>query len=54
MNGASDYCFATQKGLTKEIVIQISQQKGEPLWMTDFRLAALELFLFYASPYVGS
>ncbi len=53
MNGASDYCFATQKGLTKEIVIQISQQKGEPVWMTDFRLAALELFFSMPRPTWG-
>jgi Fe-S cluster assembly protein SufB len=36
--------FTAQKGLSREIVIQISQQKNEPGWMTDFRLNALELF----------
>ena len=33
-----------QKGLNKQIVIQISQQKNEPGWMTDFRLKSLEIF----------
>ena len=33
-----------QKGLNKKIVLEISQQKNEPGWMTDFRLKALEIF----------
>lgn len=33
-----------QKGLNKKIVTQISEQKNEPGWMTDFRLQALEIF----------
>lgn len=33
-----------QKGLNKDIVIQISEQKNEPGWMTDFRLKSLEIF----------
>lgn len=33
-----------QKGLNKQIVIQISEEKNEPGWMTDFRLKALEIF----------
>lgn len=33
-----------QKGLNKKLVIQISEQKNEPGWMTDFRLKALEIF----------
>ncbi len=36
--------FKTKKGLNKEIVLQISAQKNEPGWMTDFRLKALETF----------
>src|SRR5277367_5610873 len=36
--------FKTQKGLNRAIVAQISDQKHEPGWMTDFRLAALEIF----------
>lgn len=33
-----------QKGLNRNVVINISQQKNEPGWMTDFRLKALEIF----------
>lgn len=33
-----------QKGLNKKIVTQISEQKNEPGWMTDFRLKSLEIF----------
>ncbi len=32
------------KGLNKDIVISISEQKNEPGWMTDMRLKALEQF----------
>lgn len=33
-----------QKGLNKEIVEKISEQKQEPSWMRQFRLDALEIF----------
>ena len=33
------------KGLTKEVVEEISALKNEPKWMLDFRLRALETFL---------
>ena len=33
-----------RKGLDKEIVAQISQLKGEPAWMTEYRLKAYEIF----------
>ncbi len=36
--------FKSRRGLDREIVTQISQLKGEPQWMTDFRLRALEIF----------
>src|SRR5512136_661677 len=38
------YVFKSQKGLSREVVQQISQMKGEPQWMLDFRLKALEHF----------
>jgi Fe-S cluster assembly protein SufB len=38
------YVFKTRKGLDREIVAQISEMKGEPDWMRDFRLRALEIF----------
>jgi Fe-S cluster assembly protein SufB len=37
--------FKTRKGLDREVVEQISAMKGEPQWMLDFRLKALEHFL---------
>ena len=36
--------FKAEKGLSKEIVAQISEMKGEPGWMRDFRLESLEIF----------
>lgn len=36
--------FRTRKGLDRDVVTQISQMKGEPQWMLDFRLKALEHF----------
>ncbi len=38
------YSFRLKKGLNKKIVTEISEQKNEPGWMTDFRLSALEVF----------
>jgi Fe-S cluster assembly protein SufB len=38
------YVFKSRKGLDREVVEQISDMKGEPQWMLDFRLKALEHF----------
>jgi Fe-S cluster assembly protein SufB len=40
--------FQAQKGLSEEIVRQISAQKGEPEWMLEFRLEALKIY--YSKP----
>ncbi|MGP4076652.1 Fe-S cluster assembly protein SufB [Halobacillus sp. K22] len=45
--------FRTQKGLTKEVVEQISNYKEEPQWMLDFRLKALEQFYKMPMPQWG-
>ena len=37
--------FRTRKGLDPEIVEQISDLKGEPSWMRNIRLHALDVFL---------
>ena len=37
--------FRAKKGLNRAIVEQISDMKGEPQWMRDARLQALEIFL---------
>src|SRR5258708_27306125 len=38
------YAFKSRKGIDREIVAQISEMKGEPAWMRDFRLRAFEIF----------
>jgi Fe-S cluster assembly protein SufB len=37
--------FRAKRGLDRDIVAQISDLKGEPSWMRDIRLHALEVFL---------
>ena len=39
-----DYEFKIKKGLTKEIINEISDQKNEPDWMRELRLKALEVY----------
>jgi Fe-S cluster assembly protein SufB len=38
------YVFKARKGLDARIVAEISEMKGEPPWMRDFRLKSLEIF----------
>jgi Fe-S cluster assembly protein SufB len=38
------YVFRSRKGLGQDVVREISAMKGEPKWMLDFRLKALEHF----------
>jgi Fe-S cluster assembly protein SufB len=39
-----DYAFTPRKGLDEDVVREISWWKGEPDWMTNFRLKALRIF----------
>ena len=39
-----DYVFKPRKGLSEEIVREMSAMKGEPGWMLDFRLSSLRRF----------
>ncbi|HKC18857.1 MAG TPA: Fe-S cluster assembly protein SufB [Candidatus Dormibacteraeota bacterium] len=39
-----DYVFKAKRGLNEEIIKEISFMKGEPEWMTKFRLRSLEIF----------
>ena len=39
-----DYEFKMQKGLSREIVEEISKRKNEPDWMLEIRLKALEMY----------
>ncbi len=36
--------FKAEKGISREIVAQISEMKGEPEWMRDFRLESYDIF----------
>src|ERR1700704_354683 len=45
--------YKTGKGLTSEIVHTISEMKGEPAWMCEYRLRALEIFLQKPLPLWG-
>src|SRR5881397_2052945 len=41
---SDQYVFRSRRGLDAEIVSQISEMKGEPAWMRDYRLKAIEIF----------
>lgn len=43
----------SELGLSSEKIINISKTKGEPKWMTDFRLKAYESFMETANPNFG-
>ena len=49
-----NYLFKAPKGLTRELVEQISAFKNEPQWMLDFRLQSLDNFLARPMPTWGS
>src|SRR5205085_1365512 len=41
---AEDYVFKPKKGINAEIVNEMSEMKGEPDWMRQFRLRSLKIF----------
>src|SRR3954466_3573007 len=41
---AENYVFKSERGLSRKVVEQISEMKGEPDWMRKFRLRSLDLF----------
>lgn len=47
------HVFKSRKGLDREVVEQISAMKGEPAWMLEFRLKALDHFLKRPMPTWG-
>lgn len=53
-NEPENYVFKARKGLNHEIVAEISKMKGEPQWMTDFRLKALDIFYKKPMPTWGA
>lgn len=52
-NVDNEYVFKTQKGLNEDIVAQISEMKGEPQWMRDFRLKSYKIFTEKPTPQWG-
>src|SRR5215204_1747266 len=51
---AENYLYKAPKGLTRELVEQISEFKNEPQWMREFRLKSLDHFLARPMPKWGS
>jgi len=48
-----DYAHKVRKGIGEDIVREISEVKGEPQWMLDFRLKGLETFMKMPVPKWG-
>ncbi|MBP3801222.1 MAG: Fe-S cluster assembly protein SufB [Clostridia bacterium] len=48
-----DYDFKIQKGITREIIEEISKQKNDPDWMREIRLKALETYQKLEMPIWG-
>lgn len=48
------YYYKSKKGLNRQTVIDLSRQKNEPSWMTDFRLKALDIFEQQPMPQWGA
>ncbi|MCS7309360.1 MAG: Fe-S cluster assembly protein SufB [Armatimonadetes bacterium] len=49
-----EYVYKAEKGLNRRVVEMISYFKGEPDWMRQFRLRALEIFLRKPMPTWGN
>lgn len=49
-----NYVFKSQKGLSREVVENISRMKNEPQWILDFRLKGLEHFMNRPMPTWGA
>ena len=45
--------YRIENGLTPEIVNKISDEKGDPLWMREFRLKSLEIYNKLRTPEWG-
>ncbi|ROR29420.1 iron-regulated ABC transporter membrane component SufB [Mobilisporobacter senegalensis] len=38
------FSYKTKTGLTREVILDISEKKSEPEWMTEFRLKSLQIY----------
>lgn len=52
-NVDSSYTYKAKKGLNEEIIKEISSNKNEPSWMTEFRLKSYEIFKKKKNPNWG-
>ncbi|MBI5202746.1 MAG: Fe-S cluster assembly protein SufB [Elusimicrobia bacterium] len=50
---AENYVFKAKKGLSKDVIVDISRRKKEPEWMLEWRLKAYEIFLSKPRPTWG-
>src|SRR6201995_1206996 len=48
-----NYLYKAPKGINREVVETISRMKNEPEWMLEFRLKALQYFLYPPQPAWG-
>jgi Fe-S cluster assembly protein SufB len=48
------YSFRAEPGLSEKVVRQMSEMKGEPAWMLDFRLRSLKHFNERPMPHWGA
>ena len=48
-----DYVYKPEKGLTEQLIRDMSEMKGEPEWMLDFRLKSYKRFLAKPTPSWG-
>ena len=53
-NDPENYVFKSSRGLSLEVVKNISKMKGEPAWMLEFRMRALEHYLQRPMPNWGA
>jgi Fe-S cluster assembly protein SufB len=49
-----DYVFKAEKGLDEDLILHMSQMKGEPDWMLEYRLKAYQHFLERPMPNWGA
>ena len=52
--GTDEYSFKAKKGLSEDLVREISKQKKEPDWMLDIRLVALKKYYEMVTPSWGA
>src|SRR5579875_2234985 len=53
-NPTEMYVYTSKKGLSKEVIEEISRLKDEPKWMLDFRLRSYEIFMKKSMPNWGA